>query len=1596
MPPPTDLGHLGTHAWERLRDQAERLDALWRERGGPVDLNDLLPPPGEGTRFASLVELIKTDLEIRWRRNQGVRLDWYVERYEELGAVSELSPRLIYEEYRVRQLHGDKPDLSSYKRRFPRQFAEVEKLVKTEPIGTESPAQPTPVAPPVAKPAQTSQSGKAGDQSGVYRLLDRIGEGSFGEVRRAEAPGGILVAVKVIYRPVGSDADQHEKKAIDRIKNLSHPFLLSTHAYWIEDGRLHIAMELADGTTRDRLKACLARGLMGIPPEELLRLIKQAAEALDYVHGEGLFHRDIKPDNILIKKGFAKIGDFSLVRKQDTLSLDGAAAGTLAYMGPECYRGNVARQSDQYSLAITYFELRTNRRPHPTRTGWYEAMMDAVEGVPDLTPLEGAEAEVLNKALAKNSADRYATCLDFVEALEKAIKGAQASPPVGTPPSWIAPMRRIGPDGYQLLHRLTGVSSVGQFWEAVAPGGKHVALQIIENLDRGGVIKHLHAFDLARCFTGAANILQVQSNWLADGAGTPRGLSDVLKSESDERITMVVVQELADDDLAHRLGGSRRKMEDDQVLQLLAFLKQAAIALDQINSCTHTYSRRQVAIRHCAVRPENLLLIGQQLRVSCFDVAQESVEPVEPLRADSLDLEPGYAAPELLEPGGGRVTSTSDQYSLGMTYVKLRTGSLPFDQSSSRNRVIEEQVEGRLNLKSLPEPERAIIAKATSLNPEDRYPSCSALIDALDSVAHAAQSKVVVAPSSANQGETLERKPATPPSPIARPTPAQGNWRDQGMPKDHTTDVTLMPGQIPPAPGEDQSLFDLNVPTPARVKADPVHERFAKPQPKKSSSMLPRVIVGGVGLCVAVLVAVIFWMSRPPVDKPIVEKQDRPASDVIGEGKNPNPPPNKEKEPGGGGTVHTPVPPVKLPDVATAMQDVLASLQRNEPEKAATRLDKLTKEVSALTSEADRSKVREEITKEIQSFRKQIQETSTDLSDSAVVFTKLKGLLNGQSTFDLAWLQAAVAVDNHNYAGFVAGFSELKDNLPEQREVGFTLAEGLINRLTAKTTTEADVEKLIGAFPVTCPEPRLQKMLTDLLIKEVDWLVKQRYAGLRKAKQFQSFLEICQKVAAYPQIDALTVACHIECLLRKSEKGLPSQGTEESKKAVALAGRLTDGQAKDSYIAFARGLGLQSDDNWGAAVANYDEAFRTPHEWQRDSVRKHLAATAYCNAASQEWKAGGAKEAAALALKHYLDAERLEAPQLLEPRYHAALVEAAYASDKSSQFENSLRGLAERKDFGDFVRANGATVLRLGTNFSHWADRDFRSGKELLDSLGLIFQRLGTEDSLDEAANYWLGYYQWRNKEKPAARMRFAKALALSPCVKEIDARDRFPMVELALGGIRGTDNTDDWMKVFGIAILDEPAKRSERQWELMVHKCRLLTENRGMESSLLKDLAGNAKLLKELKEVIEYGTGSGRIDLRIEARLTGLWGLNKFTTSQEYAKAKDEARLAIWKEIEEYYFKLTVDLSNLDTFRKWPNKGKVKLARETAERMEGISEKLKAANRAADAKEFHNASEKITNTIEDYLKDPKTPPSGAGLRSFRHLSALSVAFRLV
>jgi serine/threonine protein kinase len=250
-----------------------------------------------------------------------------------------------------------------------------------------------------------------------YELLWRMHAGAFSEVWTALAPGGVKVAVKIHYQ--SSEKDEQHARALDLVKNLKHPYLLKTQTYWIHDGRLHVVMELADGSLRGRLKKRARHRKAGFPASELLPYLKEAAEALDYLHGRGLLHRNVSPDNILLLEGHVKVGDFSLVCEEDAPS--GPAGSTPGYMAPECYRGSFTPRSDQYSLAISYVELRRGRRPFPARTTLDEAMTDAVEGSPDLGDLGKTEKAVLLRALAKDPDERYPNCREFAAAVSGAV-----------------------------------------------------------------------------------------------------------------------------------------------------------------------------------------------------------------------------------------------------------------------------------------------------------------------------------------------------------------------------------------------------------------------------------------------------------------------------------------------------------------------------------------------------------------------------------------------------------------------------------------------------------------------------------------------------------------------------------------------------------------------------------------------------------------------------------------------------------------------------------------------------------------------------------------------------------------------------------------------------------------------------------------------------------------------------------------------------------------------------------------------------------------------------------------------------------------------
>ena len=133
MPRPPNSGSLTERDWDRLEELADRFAAAWNQAGA-VDLTTYLPPVGDPLRPTALQELIKTELEICWRRGLQCELEGYVQRFPELGSSSELPAALIYEELRVRRLHGDRPAVSTYRRRFPAQWPELERLLLAEPL----------------------------------------------------------------------------------------------------------------------------------------------------------------------------------------------------------------------------------------------------------------------------------------------------------------------------------------------------------------------------------------------------------------------------------------------------------------------------------------------------------------------------------------------------------------------------------------------------------------------------------------------------------------------------------------------------------------------------------------------------------------------------------------------------------------------------------------------------------------------------------------------------------------------------------------------------------------------------------------------------------------------------------------------------------------------------------------------------------------------------------------------------------------------------------------------------------------------------------------------------------------------------------------------------------------------------------------------------------------------------------------------------------------------------------------------------------------------------------------------------------------------
>jgi serine/threonine protein kinase len=278
---------------------------------------------------------------------------------------------------------------------------------------------------------------------GPYRLDSELGRGAMGAVFRGFDPAiGRPVAIKIIQVSEFATLEERSELKLRFAREataagkLSHPNIVTIHQFGEHEGIQFLVLELIEGSSLEQ------RLSSGQPHDAkaVISVLSQVAEALDYAHSQGVVHRDVKPANILVgPDGKVKITDFGIARiAQQTITRTGFTMGTLAYMAPEqILAKKVDGKADQFSLAVVAYRMLSGKMPFIAEND--AALMFKIVSSecaalhlqnPALPPRTSA---AIQKALAKNAAERFATCGEFVEQLTNSFQDPRPERPAHTP-----------------------------------------------------------------------------------------------------------------------------------------------------------------------------------------------------------------------------------------------------------------------------------------------------------------------------------------------------------------------------------------------------------------------------------------------------------------------------------------------------------------------------------------------------------------------------------------------------------------------------------------------------------------------------------------------------------------------------------------------------------------------------------------------------------------------------------------------------------------------------------------------------------------------------------------------------------------------------------------------------------------------------------------------------------------------------------------------------------------------------------------------------------------------------------------------------------
>lgn len=261
-----------------------------------------------------------------------------------------------------------------------------------------------------------------------YMIVKSIGEGGMADVYLAmDTLLNREVAIKILRGELSNDPVNllRFQREASAASGISHPNIVEIYDVGEQDGKHFIVMEIVRGKTLKQL--IHQRGAIDI--DEALIVMKQLVAGLNQAHQHNIIHRDIKPQNILIKDdGTAKIADFGIARAQDATQLTqtDSVMGSVHYMAPETARGESAtEQSDLYSVGIVFYELLVGDVPYNAEAAVQVAlkhMRDEIPSVRAFNPsLPQSVENIIIKATAKNKFFRYKNAQEMLDDLESCM-----------------------------------------------------------------------------------------------------------------------------------------------------------------------------------------------------------------------------------------------------------------------------------------------------------------------------------------------------------------------------------------------------------------------------------------------------------------------------------------------------------------------------------------------------------------------------------------------------------------------------------------------------------------------------------------------------------------------------------------------------------------------------------------------------------------------------------------------------------------------------------------------------------------------------------------------------------------------------------------------------------------------------------------------------------------------------------------------------------------------------------------------------------------------------------------------------------------------